>query len=188
MDPMEQSPPPTTPPKRGRGRPKKLPGELRRAAFQSRLRHELRARLEAEAAKNTRSLSEEIEARLEGSFHTIESRFGGVAGLNMATMLFASFNFAGGAEAQKKGHPEWTSAEWLADPYCFERALQTLVISTWEYHPDAASGQNLLAWLQQTYQRVLNRELTKQWHAEREAQAAAAKDDEAAWLATEEEK
>jgi hypothetical protein len=80
--------------------------------------------------------------------------------------------FGGGAEAQKKGHPEWTSAEWLADPECFERALKTLVRSTWEHHPKAATGQDLLKWLEELHRRVFSTELRKQWDAEREAEAA----------------
>ena len=57
---MEQQ----APPKRGPGRPPKQT-ELKRAFFQSRMRESLKRRLEAAAAEEGRSLSEEIELRLE---------------------------------------------------------------------------------------------------------------------------
>jgi AT hook motif len=51
-------------PKRGRGRPPKQ-SEVKRTFFQTRMRESQRRRLEAAAAENGRSLSEEIELRLE---------------------------------------------------------------------------------------------------------------------------
>jgi len=51
-------------PKRGRGRPPKQT-EIKRTFFQTRMRESQRRRLEAAAAENGRSLSEEIELRLE---------------------------------------------------------------------------------------------------------------------------
>ena len=67
----------------------------------------------------------------------------------MAIMLYANFRFAGEAQARAKGHPEWdANGEWQADPDCFERALATLVRSVWQHHPKAATGEELLTWLQ----------------------------------------
>jgi hypothetical protein len=60
---MEQQPPP----KRGPGRPPKQ-SEVKRAYYQTRIRQSLKWRLEETAAENGRSLSEEIEFRLELSF------------------------------------------------------------------------------------------------------------------------
>jgi hypothetical protein len=54
------------PPRRVR-RPHKPQGELKRTPFGTRLRAELREYLAAQAASNGRSLSEEIEYRLETS-------------------------------------------------------------------------------------------------------------------------
>jgi hypothetical protein len=63
---MEQQPPV----KRGPGRPPKQ-GEIKRDFFQTRIRSSLKQRLMAEAAKEGRSLSEEIELRLDlGSLYT----------------------------------------------------------------------------------------------------------------------
>jgi hypothetical protein len=134
------------PVKRGPGRPPKR-GEPKRAPFQTRIRESLRARLEEMAAAHGRSLSEEIEQRLEDSFIGLEARFGGKAALNVAVMLFACFEFVGQQEAALKGHPEWTVAEWIADKECFEAALAQLIRSTWEHHPPPVSKRDLYEWL-----------------------------------------
>lgn len=167
------------PQKRGRGRPPKPPGELKRAPFSARLRDSLRARLEEEAAKRGYSLSEEIEARLEASFISIESRFGGRAGLEAATMLTASFLYVGGAYARAKGIPDGPD-EWLKDPEIFERALATLVRSTWEYHPGSATGQDLIKWLETLYRHVLGTEIRKEQERKEAAAAVKPAADEAA--------
>src|SRR4051794_36685775 len=108
-----------------RGRPRKRGPEGREhIGFQA--PSHLRMQLEAAAEANQRSLSAEAVARLEQSFQTrkvIEDAFGGQAGLQLAIMLTASFQFTGGQHATAKGHPEWTPAEWMADRECFEEAL-----------------------------------------------------------------
>lgn len=53
---------------RPRGRPPLPPGQAKRAHFTTRLRTELKEKLRAAAEANGRSLSEEIEYRLEQSF------------------------------------------------------------------------------------------------------------------------
>ncbi len=50
------------------GRPPITPGQPKRSAFNTRLRAEIKKRLEFEAESAGRSLSEEIEIRLEQSF------------------------------------------------------------------------------------------------------------------------
>ena len=55
---------------RRRGRPPLPPGEAKRSSFSTRLRPELKTKLEQAAADEGRSLSEEIEFRLERSFLT----------------------------------------------------------------------------------------------------------------------
>ena len=57
-----------------RGRPPLTPGEPKRASFNTRLRTDLKKRLEAEAANVGRSLSEEIEFRLELSVRSDDDR------------------------------------------------------------------------------------------------------------------
>lgn len=54
--------------RRARGRPRIEPSERRRNNVTMRLRDETKARLERDARDNQRSLSEEIEMRLEMSF------------------------------------------------------------------------------------------------------------------------
>ena len=54
--------------RRQRGRPPLKKGEAKRSSFNTRLRDRVKERLEAEAANAGRSLSEEIEFRLERSF------------------------------------------------------------------------------------------------------------------------
>ena len=55
-------------PKRRPGRPPKPLDQVKRDTFQTRIRSPLKQRLEEAAAENGRSLSEEIEARLEASW------------------------------------------------------------------------------------------------------------------------
>lgn len=56
-----------------RGRPPLKAGEAKRASFNTRLRNALKERLEDSARSAGRSLSEEIESRLERSFDRTES-------------------------------------------------------------------------------------------------------------------
>jgi len=150
--------------KKRRGRPPKV-GELKSAAFQTRLRPSLRARLREDADRNDVSLSEEIERRLEASYARVEDRFGGPIGLNTAIMLFADFRFSGDVAAANAGHPEWTIAEWIREPSCSERALAQLVLSVWSsIHPDAPY-QGLYHWLEELARRVQSRELTRAMNA-----------------------
>ncbi len=63
-----------------RGRPPLPPGEGKRASFNTRLRMALKKRLEEEAVQNGRSLSEQIEFRLERALHDEDAfyrQFGG---------------------------------------------------------------------------------------------------------------
>jgi hypothetical protein len=149
---MEQQPPR---PKRGPGRPPKQ-GEVKRDFFQTRIRGSLKQRLEEDAAKQGRSLSEEIELRLERSYARIEDQFGGAAGLRMAIMLWSGFAHAGNQAAHMQGHSDWTSAQWLADRRCFEQALTQLVRSVWEYHPEEVTHQDFYKFCEYLYHRRLS--------------------------------
>jgi Arc-like DNA binding domain len=60
-----------------RGRPPLKSGEAKRASFNTRLRNALKEHLEESARAAGRSLSEEIESRLERSFDRTESLLGG---------------------------------------------------------------------------------------------------------------
>ena len=61
--------------KRKRGRPKLADGAGKRSSFNTRITPHLKERLEQEAAINGRSLSEEIEFRLEQSFMFEQAKF-----------------------------------------------------------------------------------------------------------------
>src|SRR4051812_18246025 len=66
MSEMEEQPA-----KRRPGRPSKPEGEAKRSFFQTRIREGVRQRIEAAAAEKGRSLSEEIERRLEMSLDPV---------------------------------------------------------------------------------------------------------------------
>jgi hypothetical protein len=150
------------PPKRRRGRPPKPEGEVKRASFQTRLHESLRIRLQEEAAKNGHSLSEEIERRLIASYGRVEDQFGGSVGLATALQLYANYRHAGDLEAHRTGHPEWTIADWLHDPNCFERALDQLIRTVWSAHPnETVTVRDFLAWLLRLGTRAWSAELTR---------------------------
>jgi hypothetical protein len=158
------------PVKRRPGRPPKQ-GELKRAPFQTRMRGSLRQRLEESATANGRSLSEEIEIRLEASYDSpIESLFGGRAGFTMANWLYASFKFAGDQLARIHDHPEWTPDQWLFDRGCFEGALMALVEAVWVRHPEPVTPEDYYNLLKRLYGRRLGRELTDQYNARADQQ------------------
>ena len=162
---MEQQPPP----KRGPGRPSQH-GEVKRSYFQTRIRESLKQRLEADAAEQGRSLSEEIELRLEESYSLIENRFGGKQGVNLALMLFSTFNFAGGLEASVQGHPEWTMDQWMKHPRCFEEALHTLIVNVWNHRPPPVTDQDFYEFCQALFN--WRRRLTQYEPRETEREAA----------------
>ena len=133
---------------RGRGRPPKPRDEVKRASFQTRMREPLRMRLEIAAEENGRSLSEEIEQRLEDSFRglpVLKAAFGGEFGWQLALMLFTSFRPPGVRTIQL--NPEFQSLDWLEDPAKFEDALRSLIRKTWEQHPKSPSLDHFLEFL-----------------------------------------
>ena len=98
-----------------RGRPPK-DGEGKRTNFNTRLRNSLRVQLEKDALAAGRSLSEEIEARLEHSLSEAKT-WGGH--LNMAAhhaLTAVVFTMAG---VSRK-----TPESWLYDPKTFEAVLR----------------------------------------------------------------
>lgn len=163
------------PVKRGPGRPPKR-GEPKRAPFQTRIRESLRDRLEAAADANGRSLSEEIEQRLEDSFDRLDKPFGGPAGLRVAIMLSASYLFTGGQLATANGHPDWTPDEWMADPGCFESALAALVRSVWTHHPEPVTREDYYRFVECLITSEKGRELTERMHERERAEQAAQAD------------
>jgi hypothetical protein len=78
----------TKPPKRRPGGQFKDPAQRKRRHFTFRLRDQLSTSLEQEAAKNTRSVSEEIEHRLERSF-LIDTIIGDIEAFRRRSMAAA---------------------------------------------------------------------------------------------------
>lgn len=79
----------TKPPKRRPGGQFKDPAQRKRRHFTFRLRDQLSAALEREAAANTRSVSEEIEHRLEKSF-LIDTVIGDIEQFRRRSMAVAA--------------------------------------------------------------------------------------------------
>lgn len=95
-----------SPPKRGR--PPKGPQEGKKSFLSTRIPVDLRSRLEHASAESGRSLSQEIEFRLEQSFIEEEARyecFGGKGGYEILRALGA----ASAAIAAQRGNREWWS-------------------------------------------------------------------------------
>jgi hypothetical protein len=98
-----------------RGRPPK-DGEGKRTNFNTRLRNSLRVQLEKDALAAGRSLSEEIEARLEHSLSDAKT-WGGQLNTAAHHMLAAVvFTMAGVSRKDPEG--------WLYDPETFETVLR----------------------------------------------------------------
>jgi hypothetical protein len=107
--------------KRTRGRPPKPPGERKRNNVTIRMRDELKAALEAAAVQNQRSLSEEIEGRLEQAF-AIARVFGGEEVAEIQHVMSGAFLRGGRRGAIAKRHPKWSAPEWMDSPFCYYAA------------------------------------------------------------------
>ena len=93
--------------KRKRGRPRKPDSEKRRNNVTFRIRDSLKGILEESAVDAGRSLSEEIESRLEATL--VERHFfGGDVGYEAARLLFAAI----------KMYENISEASWKDDPDC----------------------------------------------------------------------
>jgi hypothetical protein len=100
---------------RARGRPK-LPEETRkRNNVTIRMRDELKAQVQDAAAAQERSLSDEIERRLERSFAE-ESGFGGPEMRRVAYLMTSAFATAGQLNAAGK-------ADWIKDRDAYRAGL-----------------------------------------------------------------
>lgn len=107
--------------KRGGSRPK---GEYvgKSQVFSTRIRPDLRSRLEQASKKSGRSLSQEIEHRLRRSFvedDKIAERFGGRRNYWVMKIIALALEGADAGFHTKNGN-------WLDDPVSFDRALGTI--------------------------------------------------------------
>ncbi|WP_377830061.1 hypothetical protein ACFKHW_12920 [Bradyrhizobium lupini] len=110
------------------GRPTRRQGERLSKNRTFRVRDQLDGQLVQAASNSGRSVSEEIEYRLERSFGEDAAYAGGVI-KDMAMRMAVAFQTAGKANAAANGHPEWTSAEWILDTGCY-RAAAFAVLDT----------------------------------------------------------
>src|SRR5882757_4060924 len=108
--------------RRGRGRPPKTAGESKRSKVFMRMRPSVKAALEAEARQTSRSLSEEVEARLEASLRgerSIDERLDDMYGRHAAELLKLIGRIFRGA-------PAWAGVsaedEWLNHPIAYAMA------------------------------------------------------------------
>jgi Arc-like DNA binding dprotein len=130
-----------------RGRPPKTPGEAKRAQFNTRVRPSLKSALDVAAQANRRSVSEEVEARLEQSF-SLET----ILGSQEALLPAAAFALAGQHAAEATGQPV---ADWRNDRHCYEEAMLALLEVLWRQHP----GPGDIPWRARRYwlQRAIGR-------------------------------
>jgi hypothetical protein len=120
-----------------RGRPPKPPAARKRNNLTIRVRDRLKADLEAQAADNQRSLSEEAENRLERSFdrqdllaETLELAFGreaGGLGLAVIAIMNAEGRFAAHDKAQRAGIQREKMVPWIDDPHAYDQAMVAAV-------------------------------------------------------------
>jgi hypothetical protein len=106
---------------RPRGRPSVPDAARKRNNVTIRMRDKLKSAVEQSAAAGQRSISEEIETRLEKSL-AAEAQFGGPEMLAIVNLMAGAFLRGGQLGARARQHPEWSTAEWLADPFCYRAA------------------------------------------------------------------
>ena len=91
------------------GRPKREPMPGERVPMSFRVTPELKARIDRAAEHSGRSVSLEMELRLEQSFEK-ETRLGGPDLSNIATLMLAAFWHAGSQYARSNDRPELAEA------------------------------------------------------------------------------
>ncbi|MEQ9642504.1 MAG: hypothetical protein RIM84_20925 [Alphaproteobacteria bacterium] len=104
---------------RGRGRPPLNPAERRRNNVTIRMRDALKDQLQADANANGRSLSEEIEVRLEASFGADDTAVGGAIEIIARVMRETGQHAGFTVDRTLEG-----ASEWYLDPFAFDQAAQ----------------------------------------------------------------
>jgi hypothetical protein len=114
--------------KRGPGRPRKE-GETKRAFFQTRLRESVKKRLEERAATEGRSLSEEIEVRLDRSFErqdilpqVLELAYGRKLAA-LLQILGRAMSGVGQRAMFEQTHSLPSPDDWFSDPFAFDQVI-----------------------------------------------------------------
>jgi hypothetical protein len=112
------------------GRPPLKPGDRKNFNFTFRSRGELRNQLEAAAARSSRSVSEEIEHRLDRSFHTQELLFDAleaIYGEGTAAILLAIGKLMRDAGRSAGFRATFTldgADQWFNNPYAYDQVAQ----------------------------------------------------------------
>lgn len=99
--------------KRKRGRPRKPDGEKRRNNVTIRMRDDVKRRMEEGAYSEGRSLSEEVEARIEGSLSReddLVERFGGIGQYRWMLLLAATLQMVEKSTGEKWDEDAHTNA------------------------------------------------------------------------------
>ncbi|OCK56779.1 hypothetical protein [Bradyrhizobium sp. LMTR 3] len=103
------------------------------AVFSTRIRADLRAKLDAAAKASGRSLSQEVENRLRLSFvqdEKIADQFGSVRNALVMKLI--------GTVLQLAHNPERPNVSWLDDAYAFRQAMRTVGAVLEAIRPDGA--------------------------------------------------
>ena len=115
------------------GPPPHGPFEEKRKTLTTRITQELRERLEGAAEKTGRSLSQEIELRLEHSFALDSERyalFGGMVLYRVMALLATVINLV----------EEQTGKKWTKDPRTYAEVKDAIQVFFERFRPEAARG------------------------------------------------
>ncbi|ROQ01147.1 hypothetical protein EDC65_0324 [Stella humosa] len=116
----------TGPTKRAGAPPTSEPRPGQKTTLSVRASPQLKAKILDAMKMSGRSLSEEAELRLDWSF-AAEEEWGSAEIRRMAFILAGAFDQWGRAAAIMNGHPDWTPAQWVADPDCYGAASRAVV-------------------------------------------------------------
>ena len=121
------------------GKPKREPRPGERVHAGLRLTPEAKGRIERAAQRSGRSLSQEMEFRLERSF-SLDTAFGSGEMLDMALKMATAFAIAGNARAVEKG-----IAHWLDDADCYRSAMLSVFSMLLRGQPNGDEASTALA-------------------------------------------
>lgn len=120
-----------------RGRPAMPDGQRKRNNVTIRMRPAMRMRLEQLAAQSDRSVSEEIERRIETSM-TDENMLGTPEGTAHLQMIAGALMRGGRAASAWKNGTAQPTELWLADPYCYQQATIAVLRMLLAFKPGGA--------------------------------------------------
>jgi hypothetical protein len=116
-------------------RPKAPNGERKKSETVTILmRKDLRDRLDRSARGRGNSLNHEISVRLESSFSQ-EAAFGGPKLTQLVHVMASRFIMQGRQAGETMYGPEVSEDQWLADPYCYNRAMLSVFDGLLARHP-----------------------------------------------------